>query len=234
MTFDERLDRIKSLYKEGTKGNANAVQEANQLLERLRQDYPDNPLADAYHGSIMLLIAKDRTKPLERLKWAKNGLKLLDKAVAAAPNDNRIRYLRGKSAYRLPEKHFQRTQMVIDDYNFVINHQVKLGSIDYTKLTYELGEAHRRIGRNGDAARCWTKLEQQTQDPEFKQLLRQKLQSLEGRPAVEHIQSNDSLTSLLMKRTARAAGTVILNWVKENKKKEERRERKRRKKKKRH
>jgi hypothetical protein len=234
LTFDQRLDRIKSLYKEGTKGNATAVQEANRLLERLRLDYPNRPLAEAYHGSIMLLIAKDKTKPLERLKWAKGGLKLLDKAVEGAPNDVRIRYLRGKSAYRLPEKHFQRTQMVIDDYTFVINHEVKLGSIDYTKLTYELGEAHRRIGRNGEAAKSWTKLEQQTQDPEFKQLLRQKLQSLEGKPAVEHIQSSDSITSMLIKRSARAAGTVLLNWVKENKKKEDRRNRKRRKKKKRH
>ncbi|RKN85389.1 hypothetical protein D7M11_09530 [Paenibacillus ginsengarvi] len=178
----------------------------------------------------MLLIARDKTKPLERLKWAKNGLKLLDKAVAAAPNDSRIRYLRGRSAYRLPEKHFQRTQTVIEDYNFVLNQEVKLGSIDYTRLSYELGEAYRRIGRNEDAARCWTKLEQQTQDPEFKRLLGQKLQLLKGKPAVEHIESNESITSMLLKRTASAAGTVFLDWVEENKKKEERRERKRRKK----
>lgn len=230
MTFDERIERIKSLNKEGTKGNAAAVQEANRLLEQLRHDYPDNPLAEAYHGSTMLLFARDSTKTLERIKWAKNGLKLLDKAVAAAPNDSRIRYLRGRASYRLPEKHFQRTQTVIGDYTFVINHKVKLEDIDYTRLTYELGEANRRIGRNEDAARCWTKLEQQTQDPEFKQLLGQKLQSLKGKPAVEHIESNGSITSMLLKRAAQATETVLLGWVEENKKKEERRERKRRKK----
>jgi tetratricopeptide (TPR) repeat protein len=219
LTFDERLDKIKSLYKEGAKGNVTAVQGANQLLEQLRLDYPDHPLAEAYHGSIMLLIARDKTNPLERLKWAKNGLRLLDKAAAAAPQDSRIRYLRGRSAYRLPEKYFQRTRTVIEDYSFLIDQELlqeghlRAMGIDYSKLTYELGEAFRRIGRNEDAAKCWKKLEQQTQDPEFRLLLRQKLQSLEGKPAIEHIQANESLKSILIGKTARAAGNVLLNWT---------------------
>ncbi|WP_246469421.1 hypothetical protein [Cohnella nanjingensis] len=223
MTFDERLDKIKSLYKEGAKGNLIAVQESNQLLERLRLDYPDHPHAEAYHGSIFLLIARDKTNPLERLKWAKNGLKLLDKAVAAAPNDSRVRYLRGRSAYRLPEKYFQRTRTVIEDYSFLIDQELlqegHLGAmgIDYSILSYEIGEAYRRIGRNEDAAKCWTKLEQQTQDPEFRLLLRQKLQSLEGKPATEHIQANDSPKSILIGKAARATGNVLLKWAEKKK-----------------
>jgi tetratricopeptide (TPR) repeat protein len=216
VTIDERLGKIISLYKEGAKGNVTAVQEANQLLEQLRLEHPDHPLAEAYHGSIMLLIARDKTNSLERLRWAKNGLKLLDKAVAAAPHDSRIRYLRGRSAYRLPEKYFQRTRSVIEDYTFLIDQQLRqegqLETINYSKLTYELGEAYRRIGRNEEARRCWTKLEQQTQDPEFRELLREKLQSLEGKPATEHIQANDSTTSVLLGRTARAVGNVLLKW----------------------
>ncbi|CAM4009212.1 hypothetical protein [Alicyclobacillus pomorum] len=214
MTFDERLEKIKSLYKEGAKGDVTAV-EANQLLEQLRLDYPDHPLAEAYHGSILLLIARDKTNPLERLKWAKNGLKLLDKAVAAAPDDSRIRYLRGRSSYRLPEKYFQRTRTVIEDYTFLIDQegQLEVQGFDNSKLAYELGEAYRRIGRNEDAARCWTKLEQQTQDPEFRQLLRQKLQSLEGKPSVEHIPANDSLKSILIEKAARAMGSALLDWA---------------------
>jgi tetratricopeptide (TPR) repeat protein len=224
--LDERLDKIKSLYKEGTKGNVTAVQEANQLLERLRLDYPDHPLAEAYHGSIMLLIARDKTNPLERLKWAKNGLKLLDKAVAAAPHDSRVRYLRGRSAYRLPEKYFQRTRTVIEDYSFLIDQELlqegHLGAmdIDCPKLTYELGEAYHRIGRNEDATRCWTKLEQQTQDPEFRQLLRQKLQALEGKPAIEHIQANDNPNSILIGKAASAAGNILFKWIEKKMKKE--------------
>jgi tetratricopeptide (TPR) repeat protein len=217
LTFNERLDKIISLYKKGAKGNVTAVQEANQLLERLRPDYPDHPHAEAYHGSIMLLIARDKTTPLERLKWAKNGLKLLDKAVAAAPHDSRIRYLRGRSSYRLPEKYFQRTRTVIEDYTFLIDRESFQEGIlrdnEYTKLAYELGEAYRRIGQNEDAARCWMKLEQQTQDPEFRQLLRKRLQSLEGKPSVEHIPANDTITSILMGKAAHAVGNTLLKWA---------------------
>jgi hypothetical protein len=222
LTFEERLSTITSLYKEGVEGNQAAVQEANQLLEQLRLDYPDHPLAEAYHGGIMILIARDKTNPLERLRWAKNGLKLLDKAVAAAPHDIIIRSVRGRSAYRLPEKYFQRTRTVIEDYTFLLNQEVQLEviGIDKSRLTYELGEAYRRIGRNGDAANCWTKLEQETQDPEFRQLLRQKLQSLEGKPAIEHIQANDSPESILMERAARAVGSALLRWVEKKTNKE--------------
>ena len=216
MTFNQRLDKIISLYKKGVKGNVTAVQEANQLLERLRLDYPDHPHAEAYHGNIMILIARDKTNPLEKLKWARNGLKLLDKAVAAAPHDSMIRYLRGKFSYSLPEKYFQRTRTVIEDYTFLIDQESLeesiLGTNIYTILTYELGEAYRRIGRNEVAARCWMKLDQQTQDPEFRQLLRKKLQSLEGKPSVEHIPANDSITSILMGRAARAVGYKLLKW----------------------
>jgi tetratricopeptide (TPR) repeat protein len=226
LTLDERLNKIKSLYTEGAKGNVTAVQEANLLLGRLRLDYPDHPLAEAYHGSIKLLIARDKTNPLERFKWAKNGLKLLDKAVSAAPHDSRVRYLRGRSAYRLPEKYFQRTRTVIEDYCFLIDQELlqegHLGAmgISYSKLTYELGEAYRRIGRNEAAARCWKKLEQQTQDPEFRELLRQKLQSLEGKPAIEHIQANESLKSILIEKAARVAGNLLLKWEEKETKKE--------------
>ncbi|MFC5529813.1 tetratricopeptide repeat protein [Cohnella yongneupensis] len=217
MTFDERLDKIKSLYIEGAKGSATAVQEANQLSERLRLDYPDNPHVKAYHGSIMILIARDKKNPLEKLRWSKNGLKLLDKAVAAAPNDSQVRYLRGRSAFKLPEKHFQRTKTAIEDYSFLIDQELhqegRLGAmgIDYSKLTYELGEAYSRIGRNEDAAKVWTKLEQQTEDLELRQLLREQLQSLEGKPAVEQIQANTGFVSILIGIAALTTGNLLVN-----------------------
>jgi hypothetical protein len=113
---------------------------------------------------------------------------------------------------------------VIEDYKFLIDQRLhqegQLETINYSKLTYELGEAYRRIGRNEDAARCWTNLEQETQEPEFRQLLRQKLQSLEGKPAIEHILANDSTTSILIGRATRAVGNVLLKWVEEEPEKE--------------
>ncbi|WP_216625679.1 hypothetical protein [Paenibacillus planticolens] len=215
--YTERLDHAISLWRDGADGSVTAVQEANRMLEQLRLDYPGNPLADAYHGSTMILTARDLTKPLEKLRWSKNGLKLLDKAVAAAPQDGMIRMLRGKAAYMLPEKHFQRTQTAIEDYVFIINQELHqegfLETEEYSKLIYELGDAYYRIGRNQEAAVYWRRLEQQTQDPKYRDLLKQKLQSLEGKPAIEFIQENVSPTSILVGNLAQAAGTALQRWA---------------------
>jgi tetratricopeptide (TPR) repeat protein len=223
-SFNERLDPAIQLYREGMAGNVTAVQEANLLLERLRFDYPAHPLADAYHGSTMILIARDKTKPMDKLRWSSNGLKLLDKAVAAAPQDSLIRLLRGKAAYKLPEKYLHRTQTALEDYTFLIDQEISQEGIidteEYSQLIYELGEAYYRIGRNQDAALCWRRLENQTQDPALQQLLRQNLQSLEGKPPIEDI-NTDSLSSMLIE-TTRAVGNVLQSWAEQEKEKEAR------------
>ncbi|WP_186438439.1 hypothetical protein [Cohnella terricola] len=215
------------LLNDGVKGNVYAAREANRLLERLRLDYPANPLADAYHGSAMMLIARDSTDPLDKLSYSEKGLELLDKAVAAAPRESRIRLLRGKAAFPLPEEHFFRTRTVIEDYAFLLEQESlqadKLKDVDYAKITFDLGEAFRRIGRHQDAAKCWTKLEQQTQDPEFRQLLQQKLLTLEDPSAIEPVESNHtnfSTKSILLGTIVRAAGQALHKWVEDEDKRE--------------
>jgi hypothetical protein len=118
------LEQVIPLHKDAMKGNKKAVQDMHQLLKRVRSDYPGHPLADAYHGITMLLFARDKTTPLDKLRWSKAGLKLLDGAVSAAPQDGRIRLLRGRTVYRLPEKYFHRAHTVIEDYTFLIDREM--------------------------------------------------------------------------------------------------------------
>ncbi|WP_235179278.1 tetratricopeptide repeat protein [Bacillus cihuensis] len=213
------LKQVISLHKDALGGNKKAVQDMHQLLEQARSDYPGYPLLDAYYGITLLLIARDKTSPLSRLKGSKAGLKLLDGAVSAAPQDSRIRLLRGRAAYRLPEEHFHRAQTVIEDYTFLIDREMHeegfLETEKYLQLIYELGEVYCRIGRNQAAIMCWKKLKNDTQDPDFLHLLKIKLKSLEGKPAVEHIPITESPTSILIKRAVRAAGSELLNWAEE-------------------
>jgi lipopolysaccharide biosynthesis regulator YciM len=214
--FVDRLEYAINLWKEGVDGSVAAVQQADRLFEQLRSEDPVNPLLDAYQGSTMILIARDKTKLLEKLRWSKNGLKLLDKAVAADPQDTMIRILRGKAAFKLPEKHFQRTQTAIEDYRFVIeqesSHEGFLEVDEYAEIIYEIGEAYQRIGQNKEAALWWSTLQQQTQKPELQSMLQQKLRSLEGKPAVEHIPSNVSPTSMLLGNLAHATGSALQRW----------------------
>ena len=172
---------------------------------------------DAYYGITQILVARDKTSPLSKLKGSKAGMKFLDKAVSAAPQDHRIRLLRGRAAYRLPEEHFHRGQTVIEDYTFLIDRQMHekgiLETESYWQLTYELGEVYCRIGRNQDAIMCWKRLQNETQDPDFQHLLKLKIKSLEGKPAVEHVPNVEGIKSILIKKAVRAVGSELSKLI---------------------
>ncbi|UOQ83710.1 hypothetical protein [Gracilibacillus salinarum] len=204
-------EQISSLHKKAVAGNKKAVQDLHHLLEQARPNSPDNPPLDAYHGSTMILVARDATIPLDKLKWSKSGLKLLDKAVSAEPQHRMIRLLRGKAGYQLPEDYFQRSQSAIEDYTFLIERQIDgEGFLDkrrYFQLIYELGELYSRIGQNGNARKCWLTLKNKSNDPNLLHLLEIKLKELEDKPDVEH----EHLLSNLKKRVIDAVESEMNN-----------------------
>ncbi len=205
--------QINSLYKDAVNGDEKAVQALHQTLEQVRSNHANIPLLNAYHGSIMILIARDKTNPLEKLRWSKAGLKLLDDAVIFSPHNFMIRLLRGKAAHKLPEKHFNRGQTAIDDYTFLIKSHGRgegfLNSKAYWQLIYELGEVYYRMGRNQDAGICWRKLKNETQDPAFQRLLLSKLKLVEGKPAVETRTEPEGPFASLLRRIVNEAQNQI-------------------------
>ncbi|WP_231710842.1 hypothetical protein [Gracilibacillus suaedae] len=220
-TSDDKIlqQQIISLHQKSVEGNKKAGQDLHQLLEKERSDHSDIPLLDAYHGSTMILIARDKTNPIEKLRWSKSGLKLLDGAASAEPHNIMVRLLRGKAAYKLPEKHFHRSHTAIEDYTFLIERQIDgegfLEITRYWQLIYELGEVYYRIGRNKDASVCWLKLKHETQDPKFKNLLQLKLESLEGKPDIEQVPNAESPLSNLIRRAVNAAEQELGNQTKQ-------------------
>ncbi|UOQ83664.1 hypothetical protein [Gracilibacillus salinarum] len=145
---------------------------------------------------------------MERLKWAKEGLKLLDEAVTASPEDSKIRLLRGKVAYTLPEKHFHRGTTAIGDFTYLINHSEDeedfLPPYKYVEMSYQIGNVYNRIGRNEDARHCFQSLEKKTEDDDFRYLLRLRLKELAGKPAIEYTADSENPMTYLVKRTLRA------------------------------
>jgi hypothetical protein len=215
--FTVRLNEAIRPYMGGVKGDATAVLEAERLLGQLRLDFPNQPVADAYHGSAMTLIARDKRNPVDKLSWSRRGLELLDQAVAAAPQDRTIRLLRGKAAYKLPEEHFRRTETAIADYHFLLERELAgppiFGNEELSVLLDELGEAYFRIGRNEDAGVSWRRLEQVALDPQVKLSVRQKLQSLSGKPAVDPRKlSKHSVKMELFRSAAHATGSALMDW----------------------
>jgi hypothetical protein len=99
------LDRLRLAYVLGVRDEAylaDADREAGWLAARSRDDADRLNLARAYRGAIAVARAKHGFNPNRKLRHLKAGGPPLDSAVAAAPGDAEVRYLRLVSAYYLP------------------------------------------------------------------------------------------------------------------------------------
>jgi hypothetical protein len=65
---------------------------------------PNDHLAEAFLGSACALRAKAGSWPPTKLKFLKLGKQHLDAAVAAAPDDARVRMVRAIAYYKVPER----------------------------------------------------------------------------------------------------------------------------------
>lgn len=177
--FEHGLDSAIRLHRQSVEGDANAAKKANVAFQRLRDEHPGHPIADAYHGSVIALMARDEPNVMQKMQLAKSGLDLLDQAVAAEPRDRTIRMLRGKIAYRLPESFFRRTETAIEDYIILIDDEIRSpGGFDkdtYSTLISELAEAYERINRHEEAEHCWKSLSRLTDNPAHRKLAQRKL-----------------------------------------------------------
>lgn len=227
------LEPIKRLYMLGVKGDADAVQEAGRRLEALRSADPDLPLAKAYHGGVKILTARDRKKPMEKLRLSREGLKLLDEAVAAAPNDTDVRIIRGRCAYQLPEKYFARAATAIEDYNFILKEyrrgalQIKREEIE--TMQFELGDAYRRIGKFSEAAAVWKKLLESTADPVLRERIAGQLPDVQGKPNLAEPPQNTSAALLLVSAAVRKSESLVAEWMRRSMKEQQKKRRKKKK-----
>jgi hypothetical protein len=97
-------------YYEAVDGRSESLGEARELFRKLRESDGSNPKVLAYTGSIELMEASRAIAPWKKGRLAKEGLQLLDDAVARAPQDLEVRFVRAASTFRLPEMFRRREQ----------------------------------------------------------------------------------------------------------------------------
>ncbi len=108
------LAEAKRLHYRGCEGDRSAAIQAEALLTTTFTATPDDPMVKAYLGSARMLAAARAWQPFRKLELTKEGAKLLDDAVRAAPDDLEIRFLRGASLYHLPGFFKKRAQAEAD------------------------------------------------------------------------------------------------------------------------
>jgi hypothetical protein len=100
--FKSQLAQAKDLFYRAVAGDTEVLPRARQILESLGGgDSPDMQVV-VYTGAVSLLQAQHATMPWDKVSFARAGLDMEDHAVAEAPNDLEVRFLRGVTNYEMP------------------------------------------------------------------------------------------------------------------------------------
>ncbi len=94
--------QLQELYRRGLKGDAAAVVQCIDKLEAVLQAESGNQLARVYLGSAYTLRSRDLGFGPKKLGALKYGLALMDEAVAAAPDEPKVRLARALTTAALP------------------------------------------------------------------------------------------------------------------------------------
>jgi len=93
---------IQEFYRRGLAGDKQAVEQCIAKLEAVLQSQPENQLARVYLGSAYTLRSRDLRFGPRKLQTLKQGLAVMDAAVAAAPNEPKVRLPRALTTAALP------------------------------------------------------------------------------------------------------------------------------------
>lgn len=93
---------IQELYRRGLAGDKDAVNACIDQLEAVLKTQPQNQLARVYLGSAYTLRSRDLGFGPSKLRALRHGLALMDEAVAAEPNQPKVRLARALTTAALP------------------------------------------------------------------------------------------------------------------------------------
>ena len=93
---------IQQLYRRGLHGDKDAVDRCIEKLEAVLAREERNQLARVYLGSAYTLRSRDLGFGPKKLSTLRHGLALMDEAVAAAPNEPKVRLARALTTSALP------------------------------------------------------------------------------------------------------------------------------------
>jgi len=111
------LNTAKDLFYKAVAGDLDSLAISLQMLYDMGGGESSDPQVMAYTGAATLLKAA-HAPLLEKGGLVNEGVALEDKAVAQAPNDLEVRFLRGVTCYRLP-KFMGRSEMASSDLAYV-------------------------------------------------------------------------------------------------------------------
>lgn len=180
------LDLAMLCYREAGYGNnAEVVPLAEKYLEELLAMDPENAYATALLGSTLTMYARDTIWPLTRLRHARHGNAVMDKAVAMAPDSVQVRWVRALNNFHMPAFLHRETivrrdftwmweQITREDSGSKISADLKHG------IAWFQGRILEREGYAEQAAKVWKVGLGFDPDGEYSSLMRRRLAEAKG------------------------------------------------------
>jgi tetratricopeptide (TPR) repeat protein len=113
-----KFGKAKDLFYASVAGDHAALAPAEQILQELGGGDSPDPRVVAYTGAAKLLQASRTPNFFEKAGLGRQGIDLEERAVAEAPDDLEVRFLRGVTYYQLPP-FLGRHQLAVDDLSTV-------------------------------------------------------------------------------------------------------------------
>ncbi|PTX99436.1 hypothetical protein DB346_16465 [Verrucomicrobia bacterium LW23] len=160
--FDDPLiQQVQQRHDKGVQGDKEAVISLVKDLEKWTKEKPNNYLLLAYLGSAYTMRSRDVFPGPSKLDFLKNGVKTMDAAVAAAPRDVAVRFIRGVNNYELPA-FCNRRDSARSDFKILLTQVVgegapKLNTQTVQAIHYYAGLAYLQTKQKDDAKIIWQK-----------------------------------------------------------------------------
>jgi hypothetical protein len=130
-SFNQRLAEARLQYFADLQGDHGAAEKARASFAVLSNDYPGDPVVNAYSGSLELLDAARTWAVWDKRRLANEGLAKMDQAVAQAPDNVEARFIRAASTWHLPF-FYKRHEQAANDFTLIaprVEGAVKQGTL---------------------------------------------------------------------------------------------------------
>lgn len=97
-----RFAEARKLYFQGSDGDKAAYSEADKQFSQLYRQHRNEPRVKIYYGSLRLLEASHTWALWKKNSLSREGILLMNEAVATAPSDLEVRFIRAATTYDLP------------------------------------------------------------------------------------------------------------------------------------
>src|SRR5476651_2384702 len=160
---DPLIKQIQARQEKAVAGDTSETKALTTDLEKWTKEQPDNHLLQAYLGSVYTLDSRDAWPGPGKLTYLRNGGKELDAAVAAAPDNPAVRFVRAIDYFELPAI-FGKRQTARDDFQLLVKQVEGVEKTPYVLNTetqqaiyYYAGLSFQQLSQPEQAKATWEK-----------------------------------------------------------------------------